>query len=170
MPPAAFPATASCSRPPSDAQSRRSCSTVDPSSTCRRTGSSDSPATPSFRRRWSFSRAFRLLLPLVRARLAADADPSQALVAGDHLTFLLGRDEDVLADLEVLLGPVKPDRAVATDDDVDLFLAVRGVIVHRAFRPGRQLELVDAECADTERSSHRLEDALLRLDVIGVDD
>src|SRR5262249_27857405 len=53
--------------------------------------------------------------------------------------------------------------------DVDLFLAVGGVVVHRAFAPRRQLDLIDAECADAKRAPHRLEDALLRLDVPRVD-
>ena len=72
---------------------------------------------------------------------------------------------------QIDLLPVGQEGPAARDHDVDLVLAVSGVVVLGAFRSGRQAELVDLDRADSERRGERLEHAaVVRFDVVRVDD
>src|SRR5581483_10771189 len=72
----------------------------------------------------------------------ADTDPDEPLVTGDHLPAHIRRAVDEVAWTQRDLLVPQTQYATAPDHRVHLFLPVAGVIVLRAFRPSRELELI----------------------------
>jgi hypothetical protein len=97
---------------------------------------------------------------LIAAGLASDADPDEAVRAGNHLTRRVGRHEDVLARAELVLGALDADLPVTTHDDVDLFLSILPMVVDGARGVRRQLQLVEPKGRHPERVGDWAESAL----------
>jgi hypothetical protein len=79
-----------------------------------------------------------------------------------------------LARAQLVLGTLDADLAASADHDVHLFLFIPSVVVLRPLGVGRQLELVDPECRNTEDFPHRPEiplhiDVTPLRDVVGRD-
>jgi hypothetical protein len=107
----------------------------------------------------------------VCARGAADADPTEPILAGRHLAHRSRRDEDVTARVEFDDLVVDRHRAGAVQDVVELFLAHRRLVVQASSRPRRKLQLVDAERSNAERDANALQLAVvLGLDLGGIGD
>src|SRR5438874_13672742 len=92
----------------------------------------------------------RLLARLVRARLRADPDPSQALVARNHLPPRVRGEKNVVPRPELDLLAVDDDLSAPSDDHIDLLLSIGGMVMLRALGARPELELIDAEGGRTE--------------------
>src|SRR5438132_10408952 len=90
----------------------------------------------------ALSNESRLLARLVGAGLRADPDPSQALVARNHLPPRVRGEKNVVPRPELDLLAVDDDLSAPPDDHIDLLLSIGGWVTIRALVARPVLELI----------------------------